>query len=109
MLIIKGDSLSTMDRATLIIAASESDSNLYYATRFIAPDPFIFLEIKGERLMLMSDLEIDRARSQASVDRVLSVSEIERRVRAQGGADPGTVEVVHAVLHERGVRRLLVP
>ncbi|OLC41129.1 MAG: Xaa-Pro aminopeptidase [Nitrospirae bacterium 13_1_40CM_4_62_6] len=99
----------TVDRATLMIAASETDANLYYATRFIAPDPFIFLEIKGERLMLMSDLEIDRARSQASVDRVLSVSEIERRVRAQGGADPGTVEVVHAVLHERGVRRLLVP
>src|SRR5207244_12382201 len=89
-------------RATVFIAASETDANLYYATRFIAPDPFIFLEIKGERLMLMSDLEIDRARSQASVDRVLSVSEIERRVRAQGGADPGTGEGVHGVVHEGG-------
>lgn len=99
----------TVDRATLIIAASEYDSNLYYATRFIAPDPFIYLEIKGERLMIMSDLEMDRARAQASVDRVLSYSEIERRLRASGVTDPGTVDVVQAVLREQGVKRILVP
>ena len=99
----------TVDRATLMIAASETDANLYYATRFIAPDPFIFLEIKGERLMVMSDLELDRARSQATVDRVLSYSEIERRVRAQRVDDTGTIDVVHAVLQEHGVRQLLVP
>lgn len=99
----------TADRATLIIAASELDSNLYYATRFVAPDPFIFLEIKGEKLLVMSDLELDRARSQAKVDRVLSYSDLERRVREQGVTDPGTVDVVHAVLQSAGVTRLLVP
>ena len=52
----------TQDQATLMIAASELDSNLYYATRFIAPDPFVFLEVKGERVLVMSDLEIDRAK-----------------------------------------------
>lgn len=109
MLIIKGDSLTTVDRATLMIAASESDSNLYYATRFIAPDPFIFLEVKGERMVVMSDLEIDRARSQATVDRVLSYSELEAQVRAQGVSAPGTVEIVHAVLQAHGIKRLLVP
>jgi Xaa-Pro aminopeptidase len=109
MLIISGESVHAIERATLIIAASESDSNLYYATRFVSPDPFIFLEVKGERLLVMSDLEMDRARSQAAADRVLSYSEIERRLRAQGAATPGTTEVVHAVLQERGITRLLVP
>ncbi len=99
----------TVERATLMIAASESDSNLYYASRFMAPDPFILLEAKGERMMVMSDLELDRARSQATVDRVLSYSEIERRLRAQGAKDPGAIEVVHAILQEHGVTRLLVP
>ena len=28
----------------LIIAASEIDSNLYYATRFLAPDAFVYLD-----------------------------------------------------------------
>ncbi len=41
----------------LIIAASETDANLYYATRFLAPDPFIFLRIKGEKMLIMSDLK----------------------------------------------------
>ena len=98
-----------VDRATLMIAASEADSNLYYATRFIAPDPFIFLEVKGERLLLMSDLELDRARSQACVDRVLSYSDLEGRIRDHGTADPGAVDVVHAVLSDHGITRLLVP
>ena len=80
-------------RATVFIAASETDSNLYYATKFMAPDPFIYLEIKGERILVMSDLEMDRAKSQSSVNRVLSYSEVEGRAKTQGIAEPGTVEV----------------
>jgi len=97
------------DRATLMIAASESDSNLYYATRFIAPDPFIFMDVQGKRLLVMSDLEMDRARSQATVDQVLSYSELERRAKAQGIAAPGSVDVLHLVLQDHGVKQLLVP
>ncbi len=98
-----------VDPATLIIAASESDANLYYATRFIAPDPFIFLEIKGERLLIMSDLEVDRARAEASVDRILSYSEIERRLRDHGHPDPRAIDVVDGVLKDNGINQLLVP
>ena len=97
------------DCALLMIAASETDSNLYYATRFIAPDPFVFMEVNGERLMVMSDLEMDRARSQATVDRVVSYSEVERTVRAQGVATPGTIDIVHGVLQPMGIKRLMVP
>lgn len=98
-----------VDWATLMIAASETDSNLYYSTKFIAPDPFIFLEIKGERIMVMNDLEMDRARAQASVDRVISYSEVERRVRSKGVAEPGTVDIVHAVLEDAGITHIVVP
>src|SRR5215210_2515748 len=95
-----GHNTSSDQTATLFIAASETDSNLYYATRFIAPDPFIYLEVKGERLMIMSDLEVDRARHQATVDRVLSYSELERRAKAQGLKDPGTIDVIHVLLQD---------
>jgi Xaa-Pro aminopeptidase len=95
--------------ATLFIAASEGDSNLYYATKFVAPDPFIYLEIKGERLLVMSDLEMDRAKSQASVDRVWSYSEIERKAKEQGIKDPAAIDIVHIILREAAVRQLLVP
>ena len=64
---------------SLIIAASELDSNLYYACRFMAPDPFVFVEIDGKKILLMSDLEVDRARQQARLDEVLSLSEWEAK------------------------------
>ena len=100
---------SQSHKATVFIAASELDSNLYHATKFIAPDPFIYLEIKGERLMIMNDLEMDRAKSQAAVDRVLSYSEIERRARDHGVATPGSVDIVHVVLRDAKIKQVLVP
>jgi Xaa-Pro aminopeptidase len=106
---MKRATVSQPELATLFIAASEQDSNLYYATRFMAPDPFIYLEIKGERLMVMSDLEMDRARTQASVDRVLSYSEIEQKAKKLGIKDPTAVDIVHVVLKESKIRRLSVP
>jgi Xaa-Pro aminopeptidase len=106
---MKRTTTSHAEAATLFIAASEYDSNLYYATRFIAPDSFIYFEVKGERLMVMSDLEMDRAKTQASVDRVLSYSEIERKAKKQGIKDPTTIDIVNIVLKEFKARRLLVP
>ena len=106
---MKRTTTSHAEAATLFIAASEHDSNLYYATRFIAPDSFIYFEVKGERLMVMSDLEMDRAKTQASVDRVLSYSEIERKAKKQGIKEPTTIDIVNIVLKEFKARRLLVP
>ena len=93
----------------LIIAASETDANLYYATRFPAPDSFIFIRLKGERILLMSDLEVDRARATATVDTVLSYSEYEERVKRQGVTAPTSIAVVDALMRERGISRLVVP
>lgn len=93
----------------LIIAASETDSNLYYATRFPAPDPFIFIRIKGEKILLMSDLEVDRARATATVDTVLQYTEYEQRAKREGESAPTAIAVVDALLRERGASTLMVP
>jgi len=49
-------------RPRLIIADSEKSADQLYATRFFAPDPFLFLEKNGRRIVLLSDLEVDRGR-----------------------------------------------
>ncbi|MDD5558711.1 Xaa-Pro peptidase family protein [Candidatus Methylomirabilis sp.] len=95
--------------ATVMIAVSEIDANLYYATRFAAPDPFIFVQAGAEKIVVMSDLEMDRARSQARVDTVLSYSAYERRAREKGADAPFLLDVLDLVLRERGARHLLVP
>lgn len=95
--------------AQLIIAASESDANLYYATGFRAPDPFVFVSIKGEKILLMSDLEVDRARAQACVDTVLRIRTYEERATATGVVRPRLMDAVTAFLTERGVTVVVVP
>ncbi len=67
--------------ASLIIADSESDSNLFYACRFSVPDPVIYFEIKGKKHLVLSDLEIDRAKVQAQVHYFHSLSEWMPKVR----------------------------
>ncbi len=93
----------------LLVACSETDSNMYYATRFLAPDSFIYLHAKGKSYLLMSDLEVDRARQQARVDRVLSYSEYERRVQENGIRQPGVLDVICGLLREKKINEVTVP
>lgn len=95
--------------AILIVAASERDANLYYATRFLAPDSFIFLQTTTQKILLMSDLEIDRAKQQATVDIVLSYSDYTKKLKDQGMIEPKVGDVIKAVLDEFGVTNLIVP
>jgi Xaa-Pro aminopeptidase len=95
--------------AIAIYAAPEVDANILYATRFFAPDPFLFLRVRGRSAVVMSDLEIDRARATASVDRVLSLTRIVKRLRARGIAEPGMADVAAHLLREARVRRVRVP
>jgi Xaa-Pro aminopeptidase len=95
--------------AILIVAASERDANLYYATRFLAPDSFIFIQTATQKTLLMSDLEIDRAKQQATVDLVLSYSTYDKKLKDRGVTEPKGADVIKAVLDEFGVTDLIVP
>ncbi len=95
--------------ARLIIAASEADANLFYASRFLAPDPFVFLWHGAEKILLMSDLEVDRARAQAAVDTVLAIRQYEDRAKASGVEHPGVIDALWELLKERQIHSLLVP
>ncbi|HET9295395.1 MAG TPA: hypothetical protein VFP18_00750, partial [Candidatus Binatia bacterium] len=56
------DRSSKADNALLLVAASEGDSNMLYAVGFFVPDPFIFFQHKKKKYVVMSDLELDRAK-----------------------------------------------
>lgn len=95
--------------ALLIVAASERDANQYYATRFLAPDSFVFFQTATQKVMLMSDLELDRAKAQATVDLVLSYSAHEKTLKDRGMTEPKGADVVAAALQEFGITDLIVP
>lgn len=93
----------------MIIASSEREADLYYTTRFLAPDPFIFLQVKDEKIMLMTDLEIDRAKNQARANRILSLSAYEEQAKKKGISDPNIIDTLDLLLAEMGIKSILVP
>ncbi|MEE9219443.1 MAG: M24 family metallopeptidase [Acidobacteriota bacterium] len=95
--------------AALIIAASETDADLLYATGIQIPDPFIFFQMGRRRSIVLSDLEIGRGRRQARVDEVLSLSEVERCLSVAGRLPGSLAEVAAWLLRKRGVRAVHVP
>ncbi len=93
----------------LIVAASEADANLYYATRFMAPDAFVFMRIKGKKHLLMNDLEVDRAKMQAKVDKVHSTSKLAAEFRKKHDRRPGYVDLIESFAKEHGAESFTVP
>jgi Xaa-Pro aminopeptidase len=110
-----------MPAAKLIVADSEKNANLYYATRFLAPDPFIFVQVDpasggtppkgggGHRIIVMSDLELDRAKSQAKVNEALSYTKLSQELKRRGTAEPTMMDVVADLLKSRSVEQVEVP
>jgi Xaa-Pro aminopeptidase len=100
---------SSSGAALMMYAASEQDSNLYYAVKFSVPDPFPYFRIRGRSVILMSDLELGRAQKQARVDEVLSYSDLQVRARKPGLDRPGVADVAAYLLKNRGVSKVRVP
>ncbi|MGH7994115.1 MAG: M24 family metallopeptidase [Limisphaerales bacterium] len=98
-----------MNETLLIVADSERDANMLYAVGLFVPDPFIYLNFGGRPVIVMSDLEIDRARARAPHCRVLSLSAYQRKLRAAGTQKASLPLVIRLLLREKKIRRVLVP
>ncbi len=92
----------------LIVASSETSADLRYATKFQVSDPIIFLEQDGKRAIVLSDLEIDRGKREAKVDEIVSLSELNKKLRPKG-PEPTFRETIAGFLKSRRVRKVVVP
>lgn len=93
----------------LIISESERSADMFYATRFRAPDSFVYLEHRGKKSLLLSDLEIDRGRREAEVDAVFSFSDLQNELKRLPQRTPCEEEVIAFFIKQQGARRVLVP
>ncbi len=94
-----------MKTALVMYAASETDANLFYATRFLVGDPVAYVQVGKRKLIVLNDLEIGRGRDEAGVDTVLSLSEITKRV----GKGCTMAHVIERVLRDHGCSSCEVP
>jgi len=92
---------TTNGETKLIVAPSDIDADMLYATKFWAGDPFIFLQQNGKRTVVLTDLEMGRGRKSAKVDEFVSFNQLEREIQ-------GNAKQAH-FLRKRGVKRATVP
>ncbi len=95
--------------AVLIVAASTIDSNLFYASSFLAGDPITYLQIGSKKMLLLPELELGRGREEASVDEVHSLLPWDQKIRKEKGRAPKLSEIQQVFLKEHNIERLIVP
>ncbi|MEO7300411.1 MAG: Xaa-Pro peptidase family protein [Verrucomicrobiota bacterium] len=93
----------------LIVADSEHDANMLYAVGMFVPDPFIYLRLKGKCHVVISDLEIDRAKKEAAHCRIVSLSDRLKKLRLRGEKSHGTASVIAHLLRENRLKKIFVP
>jgi Xaa-Pro aminopeptidase len=94
-----------MTEAIAMYAASETDANLFYATKFLVGDPVPFVQVGRRKMIVLSDLEIGRGRDEAGVDEVLSLSELSRSI----GKGATIAQILARVLRDHGASACTVP
>ncbi len=93
----------------LMVADSEHDANMLYAVRLFVPDSFIYLRLRGKCLVVMNDLEIDRARDQARHCRIVSLTRCRKRIEEEGVKKPGLAQVIRLLLKSARLKKIFVP
>ena len=96
-------------RNLLMVADSEHDADMLHAVRMFVADPFIFARLSDRDHMVVSDLEVDRARREAAHCRVWPLSRFLRALRTDGVKRPTLADVVRLFLKQQGVKKVIVP
>lgn len=90
----------------LLVDRSDKNMDLFYATHFYANDPFIYLELDNEKIMIINEMEYGRALRSATVDRVISSGPFLAKVKPS--ARCYAADLIELVLKEYGQKQLTV-
>ncbi|MGH7890331.1 MAG: M24 family metallopeptidase, partial [Thermodesulfobacteriota bacterium] len=104
-----GYSFRMQQDTLLIIDSSENNADLYYKTKFFVPDPAVFIEHGGKKILVLSDLELDRGKSEAKVDSVLSISEYRKKLPSGRQKKAGLIDIVDLIFKEKRIKSAVVP
>ncbi len=96
--------------AYLMASESEHNADMYYATGFLAYDSFIYLN-SGSDKILVSDMELGRARKESKVHDVIPTSRynIMDKIRKTKDADAAYCEMIIEFLRSEKLKRISVP
>ncbi|MBN1784277.1 MAG: aminopeptidase P family protein [Candidatus Bathyarchaeota archaeon] len=98
----------------LLYADSYRDANMYYLTKFLAPDPFIFLKkVDADPLIVVNQMEFPRAQKQSIVKAVKSYTEYNylKTLKTTKNPQLGTMKFIAEVVQKEvdAETRICVP
>ena len=93
-----------MAQAKIMAGSPMANKSLYRAIRFMVHDASIFIELEdGKRLLILREIELDRARQKANVDEVFGYTDFVPEGGLSGDRDTGAAQSAAECLRRNGV------
>ncbi len=94
--------------AFLMVSESMHSANMYYATKFAAPDMFTFVQKRDRKILLVSQMEYERAKKESLVRDIRSVLDYGMREKLSKlkDADRALAHVLRQFLGEEQVKKI---
>ena len=100
---------ATAVSALLLVADSERNADMLYATGLFVPDPFIYLKNNRTVHLVLSELEMDRAAKHLPDATIHSFSKLREQAAQFGISNPNIGHVAGRLLNELGISQVRVP
>ena len=93
-----------MARAKIMAGSPMANKSLYRAIRFMVHDASIFIELEdGKRLLILREIELDRARQKANVDVVFGYTDFIPEGGLSGDRDTGAAQSAAECLRRNNI------
>ena len=97
-----------MMKALLMVSGSVHNADMYYATRFLSLDPFIYIrDTSGRAIIIVSPMEYERAKKESILSEIRSTADYDG-----GGGDANERReelIILKALREEGIDEVEVP
>ncbi len=102
--------LDVKAEAFLMVSESACSADMYYATRFLANDPFLYLN-SGDEKILVSDMELGRAKKESRVKNILPASKysLMEKLRKHKDTEAAYCEMLAEFLRSEHLEKITVP
>jgi len=100
------------DEYILLYGNSYTNSNIYYVTKFLSPDPFLCLVSKDlkDKKIFLSEMEVERALKESNANEIKSYRDYNYDALYKRYKDPGVAfaNLILKILKEQGIKKISV-
>ena len=100
---------TTAVSALLLVADSERNADMLYATGLFVPDPFIYLKNNQAVHLVLHDLEMDRTAKHLPDATIHSFSKLREQTAQSGISNPNIGHIAGRLLNNLGISQVRVP